>query len=82
MCIRDRGYVADAYDGGLYGAMTVQLRPSPLVPGARDRWAVATLDLETGRLVAAALQPQPSIEGAETTSLCGFGILAPTAALD
>ena len=38
---------------------------------------VSTLDLKSGRLVEAPLNPQPSIEGAETVSLSGFGLVAP-----
>jgi len=70
------GYVDDAVSGSTYGAMTVATHPS-LVPGLQDKWSVTTLDLTSGKLTQAALAPQPSLEGAETTALCGFGLVAP-----
>ena len=71
------GYVADSVHLMLYGAMTIAAHPSPLLPGVADKWSVSTVDLDSGKLVQAPLKPQPSLEGAETTALCGFGIVAP-----
>jgi len=70
------GYVTDAFAGGKYASMTVSPHPFPILPGTKDKWVVSTLDLETGKLTQAPLKPQPSIEGAETVSLAGFGLVA------
>lgn len=67
------GYVADSIAGSLFGALTVAHRGGTL--GLRDKWTLSTLDLATGRLMEAPLSPQPSIEGAETVALAGFGLV-------
>jgi hypothetical protein len=72
------GYVEHAVDADLYASMTVAIGAAAM--GVGDKWSVSTLDLKTGKLVEAALNPQPSLEGAETVSLSGFGIVAPVAA--
>jgi hypothetical protein len=47
-----------------------------IVPGVLDKWVVSTLDLDSGKLTEAALSPQPSVEGADTSPLTGFGLVA------
>lgn len=69
------GYITDALDGTLYGAMTVALHPAPL--GVMNKWSVSTLNLNTGALVEAELKPQPGLIGAGEVSLSGFGLIAP-----
>jgi len=66
------GYVADTTDGrGLYAALTVSVRG---VLGVRDLWTVSRVDLASGGVTEAALNPQPTRLGSETSSLSGFGI--------
>jgi len=67
------GYVADSIAGQVFGALTVAHHAGTL--GLRDKWTMSTLDLATGKLVEAPLSPQPSIEGAETVALAGFGLV-------
>ena len=69
-------YVADGVAGSLFAAMTVAIHPNPILPGVGDRWSLATVDLVTGAVREMPLTPQPSIEGAETVGLSGFGIRA------
>jgi len=75
------GYVAAAVSGKVFGSLTVAYHPG-VVPGGSDKWVVSTLDLSTGKLTEAALSPQPSIEGADTASLTGFGLVAPSVRTD
>ena len=68
------GYVADAVSGNTFASMTVALHPGGILPGVADKWTLSTVDLETGDVKELPLTPQPSIEGAETVSLSGFGV--------
>ena len=70
------GYVGDALSGDRYATMTVARHFVPGIPTVGDKWTVSTLELSTGKLVEAALSPQPSKLGAETTALSGFGLAA------
>ena len=50
-------------------------QPTPILPGAFDKWSLSVFDLETETVtLEAPLSPQPSALGAETTSLSGFGL--------
>lgn len=66
------GYVGAALAGGKYAAVTVKHGHSAI----SDQWRVNLLDLASGALSSAALDPQPSKLGAETASLSGFGLVA------
>ncbi len=67
------GYVEDAVAGSVYyGAMAVA---KGAVSAVSDKWSVHLVDLRSGAVLEAALDPQPSVLGAETTSLSGFGLL-------
>jgi len=71
------GYVEDATAGSWYAAMAVKRSD---VSAVGDKWAVHLLDLKSGAVLSEApLDPQPSALGAETTSLCGFGLGVATA---
>ena len=82
------GYVgADVHaPSGTFGALAVQLSGGGSGPGLADKWALSTLPLGTSDAAAAAnattvvLSPQPSLLGAETTTLSGFGLGTATAA--
>ena len=70
------GYVGESLsaDGTTFGAMVVNPKANPVLPGLLDKWAVHTVDLGSGNVTAAPLTPQPSLLGAETTALAGFGL--------
>jgi len=69
------GYVADApVVGDIYATMTVALANGTL--GIGDKWTLSTLSLSGGEVSEFALTPQPSVIGAETVSLSGFGLAA------
>lgn len=71
------GYVADTVEGSLYAALAVSYG----LEEVGDKWAVSMLDVHSGALMQAALEPQPALLGAESTALSGFGIVAPTRGL-
>jgi len=66
------GYVTDApVMDDTYAAMTVNLAGGH---GLGDKWTVSTVSLGTGAVQEFALNPQPSIFGAEAVSVTGFGL--------
>merc|ERR1712039_40397 len=75
------GYVADAVHGNTYAAVTVSLGSAIPIPGLLDRWQVSMVDLESGNVFSKPITPQPSVLGAETISLSGWGLTgtSPTA---
>merc|ERR1712023_562277 len=68
------GYVADAVQGNTYAAVTVNLGSPIPIPGVLDKWQISTVDLESGTVSSKPISPQPSVLGAETISLSGFGL--------
>jgi len=70
------GYVGDATHKSVYAALTVAKKSSPVLPTVKDRWQLHFLDTATGKVVDSTLQPQPSLLGAETVALSGFGLVA------
>lgn len=67
------GYVADApVVGDTYATMTVTIAPGTL--GVGDKWTLSMFSLSSGEVSEFAIDPQPSILGAETVSLSGFGL--------
>jgi len=71
------GYVADApVVGDIYATMTVTIANGTM--GIGDKWTLSTLSLTGGQVSEFPLTPQPSVIGAETVSLSGFGLAAQT----
>eukprot|EP00451_Oxyrrhis_marina_P003287 CAMPEP_0204274372 /NCGR_PEP_ID=MMETSP0468-20130131/25140_1 /ASSEMBLY_ACC=CAM_ASM_000383 /TAXON_ID=2969 /ORGANISM="Oxyrrhis marina" /LENGTH=452 /DNA_ID=CAMNT_0051250571 /DNA_START=59 /DNA_END=1417 /DNA_ORIENTATION=+ len=70
------GYVGAHVQGSTFSSLSVSLGTAPY--GLGDKWAVATVDLSTKKVVQSTLNPQPSALGANAASLSGFGIPAAT----
>lgn len=62
-------YLADAVKDGLYIALVVQTGAAP--NGMADRWALATVDLASGKSATLALEPR---DIADTWSVSGLGL--------
>merc|ERR1719446_1552230 len=72
------GYGAGAGQGNTYAAVTVSLGSSIPIPGVLDKWQISTVDLKSGSVSSKPISPQPSVLGAETISLSGWGLAGGT----